>query len=249
MNGSPIGTPGTRIPRRVDQDEAIQPVGVAHRQLGREPAAQRQTDDVDTVQLERVQHVQRVEHQVLDRLDRIEALGRAESRVNREEDPAARGQEVVDRHPPEGAGAVEIEEGPAAAGLEQLDAAPVDAERALALRRGRDLGHRVPSPLRQVGRPREARAHQKGVAGETPSRIMRDLSSWWCAYHSTARWALEAGRRRRPEVRPRLYCARAETRAGGISEPGAGPRHVRIAMEEPCSSPRPSSAATRSPTG
>ena len=70
---------------------------------------------------------------------------------------------------------MEIEEGPAAAALEQLDAAPVDAERALALRRGRDLGHRVPSPLWQVGRPREARAHQKGVAGETPSRIMRDL--------------------------------------------------------------------------
>ena len=86
-----------------------------------------------------------MEDQVLDRLDRVEPLGIAETGVHGEEDPTARRQEVVHRHPPEGAGAVAVKEGPAGAALEQLHAPPVDGERALPAGRGYGVFHGVES--------------------------------------------------------------------------------------------------------
>ena len=101
---------------------------MAQRQLRAEPAAERQPDHVDPVEAERVEHVEGVEDQVLHALDRLEPFGGAEARVHGQEDPPPSGQEVVDRHPPEGPGAVEVEERTARAALEELDPPSVDGE-------------------------------------------------------------------------------------------------------------------------
>ena len=98
--------------------------------------------------------------------------------MNGQEDPAPGGQTIVHGHPPEGARAVEIDEGLAPATLEQLDPPPVDGQRALVIRRGRDLGHRTPSRIRQERRRRKANEHKAAGAREKTSRIMRDVSSW-----------------------------------------------------------------------
>ena len=153
MNGSPVAHARHANPRRIDQDEAAHPRGVADRELGGEPAAERQADDVDPVEPEGVQHVERVEDQILHRLDRVEALGSAESRVNGQEDPAPGGETIVDGHPPEGARAVEIDERLAPATLEQLDPPPVDGQGALVIRARRRLLPRSARSPRSAGMP------------------------------------------------------------------------------------------------
>jgi hypothetical protein len=76
-----------------------------------------------------------MEDQILHALDRLEAFGDAEPRVDGQENPPPPGQEIVDRHPPEGSGAVEVKEGAPRAALEELDAAPADGESPLRARR------------------------------------------------------------------------------------------------------------------
>ena len=125
--------PGQADTHRVHQDEPVHAAGMAQGQLGAEPAPERQADHVGPVEPERVEDVEGVEDQVLHRLDRLEPFGGAEAGVHGQEHPAAARQEVVDGHPAEGAGPVEVEERTAGPALEALDAPAVDGEGALAI--------------------------------------------------------------------------------------------------------------------
>ena len=151
MNGSPIGTPGTRMPAASTSTRRFTRAGCRSASSApSQPPSDRPT--TSTRSSRRAQHVQRVEDQVLDRLDRVEALGGAEPRVHGEDDAAAPGEKVVDRHPPERAGAVEVEERRAGAALEQLDAAAVDGERTLVTARGDGFHHAQLDPRHPAGR-------------------------------------------------------------------------------------------------
>src|SRR5262249_14102747 len=147
--------------------------------------------DVDPAETEGVQHVHRVEDEVLHRLDRVKPLGVAEPRMDRQKHTVARGEEVVHRHPPEGAGAVEIKKRSARAALEQLHVAATDGERALGARRGYGVFHRVDAL--DMGRP------------------TGDLLSWLSVALTISqrakRLVVERPGRRRHR-RARLYCAR-----------------------------------------
>ena len=274
---APSARPGTRTPAASTSTRRSTRAGWRSASSApSQPPSDRPTTSTRST-LEGVQHVERVEDQVLHRLDRVEPLGGAEPRVHGEEDPAARGEKVVDRHPPEGAGAVEIEERPAGAALEELDPAAVDGERALAPARGDRFHHVSRSPgsdrdgptivstesgsAEEARRPTRSREHAREDVEPDHRRFPLVVERG--AYHITAPAAWPA-RRAAPASPPRPAPAilrpsragRSRPRAGGrppvagVSAPAdadRSPEHRKVVT--PCSFPPRSSAAIRSPTG
>jgi hypothetical protein len=70
-----------------------------HRQLGRDPAAQRPADHVDAFQAEAVEDVEVVVHEIVDRLDLGHVVGAAEPGVVGGDDLEAARQEAVEGEP------------------------------------------------------------------------------------------------------------------------------------------------------
>ena len=68
-------------PGRRDQREALQPLGVEDREVGCDPAAEREADEVDAVELEHVEEVAVVEHEVVEAVEPLRELGVAEARM------------------------------------------------------------------------------------------------------------------------------------------------------------------------
>src|SRR5207247_7406236 len=93
--------------------------------------------------------------------DGVQPLGLAEAGVDGQDDATVAGQEIVDGHPPVGAGAVEVDQRRAASAREELDPTVSDGERVLAAQRGYGcFGH--PTPLFLVSRAGGERCSSPG---------------------------------------------------------------------------------------
>ena len=102
---------------------------MAQRQLGGEPATEREPDDVRPLDSQLVHHVDRVEDEILHVLDLVEAFRCSESGMDRHEHASAGGQPVVDRHPYIEARTVQVEERRSRSPFPELDALAADLER------------------------------------------------------------------------------------------------------------------------
>ena len=74
MNRSSRTTPGTRVARGIHQHEPMHTSRMPQRELRRQPPAEGQSNHIDPVEPQGVEHVDRVEDQVLHRLDLFQPL-------------------------------------------------------------------------------------------------------------------------------------------------------------------------------
>ena len=66
MKMSPIGSPGTNSPQAPIRPRRAHPFGVAHRQLGGDPAADAVADQIEALQPQRVEDFEIMEDDIVD---------------------------------------------------------------------------------------------------------------------------------------------------------------------------------------
>ena len=107
----------------------MQPPRVAHRELGRDPAAEREADQIDMVEIELVEKIEIEARQVLDVVEPGRRIGRAVARMLGHDHVVAGGELRHERQPPARAvAAVQDQQRTAGAAAQQADAAAADGK-------------------------------------------------------------------------------------------------------------------------
>ncbi|MDE0059768.1 MAG: hypothetical protein OXP07_16740 [Defluviicoccus sp.] len=120
---------GDEQPGRADQREAADALRVAHRDLGRDPAADAGPGEAERPEPERVEQLEIVEHQIVDGLQRLVLRAPGAAGMGGRDQRDAPGERLVERQKGEGRAvdvgdAVQVDHGRAVPRLGDMDRAP-----------------------------------------------------------------------------------------------------------------------------
>ena len=128
-NVSTCSTPLTWMPAAATSVSEASRRGVAHRKLGRDPAAEREADQIDVVEIELIEEIEIEVGEVGDVVEPVRRVGGAEARMLGHDHVVARGEvRHVGQPASRAAGAVQDQERAAGAAAHQADVAAADGE-------------------------------------------------------------------------------------------------------------------------